>query len=141
MYFLLIRCRISKLNKRFRIRTQNQLWRNKLPRWIYLNRVSLKCRKWAALIFSNNLQDIYCLILEDSDNNLMLRASSVNTFGSPEYHKEIRVQLVNYIEANREQFNNFIVKNVILNSNKIRDSYYWGENQELLHFLNYVKQI
>ena len=71
----------------------------------------------------------------------MLKAFSLNTFGSPEYYKKIRVQLVNYIEVNREQFNNFIVKNVILNSNKIRDSYYWGQNQELLNFLNYAKQI
>ena len=71
----------------------------------------------------------------------MLRALSVNIFGSPENYKKIRVQLVNYIEVNREQFNNFNFKNVILNSNKIRDSYYCGENQELLHLLNFVKQI
>ena len=64
----------------------------------------------------------------------MLRVLSVNTFDSPEYYKEIRVQLANYIEVNRKQFNNFIVKNVILNSNKIRDSYYWEENQELFAF-------
>ena len=55
----------------------------------------------------------------------MLRALSANTFGSPEYYKEIRDQVVNYIETNREQFNNFIIENFDLNTNKIRDSYYW----------------
>ena len=84
----------------------------------------MKCRKWAAFIFSNNLKVIYSMIVEDSDNNWMMIALSVNTFGSPEYYKEIRVQLVNYIEANREQFNNFIIENFNLNINKIRDSYY-----------------
>ena len=54
----------------------------------------------------------------------MLRALSVNTFSSPEYYKKIRIQLVNYNEANREQFNNFIIENFNLNINKIRDSYY-----------------
>ena len=57
----------------------------------------------------------------------MMRVLSVNTFDSPEYYKKIRVQLVNYIEANREQFNNFIIGNFNLNTNKIRDSYYWDK--------------
>ena len=38
----------------------------------------------------------------------MIRASSRNTFYSPEYHKEIRVQVANYIKANREQFKSFV---------------------------------
>ena len=75
-------------------------------------------------IFSNNLKVIYSMIVEDSDNNWMMIALSVNIFSSQVYHKEIRVQLVNYIEANREQFNNFIIENFNLNINKIRDSYY-----------------
>ena len=71
----------------------------------------------------------------------MLRASSVNTFDSLEYYKEIRIQLVNYIEVNREQFNNFIIENFNLNTNKIRDSYYWERIKNLLYFLNYIKKI
>ena len=55
----------------------------------------------------------------------MLRALSVNIFGSPEYYKKIRIKLLNYIEANREKFNNFIIETFNLNTNKIRDSYYW----------------
>ena len=49
-----------------------------------------------SFVFSNNLNDIYNLIQEDSDNNWMFRALSRTTFGSPEYHREIRVQVANY---------------------------------------------
>ena len=40
----------------------------------------------------------------------MLISLSMNTFGSPEYHKEIRVQVANYIEANRQQFESFVIE-------------------------------
>ena len=87
-----------------------------------------------SFVFSNNLNDIYNLIQEDSDNNWMFRALSRTTFGSPEYHREIRVQVANYIEVNREQFENFIVGDFNQYVKKIRDSDYWGGNQELVAF-------
>ena len=64
----------------------------------------------------------------------MFRALSRTTFGSPEYHREIRVQVANYIEVNREQFDNFIVGDFNQYAKKIRDSDYWGGNQEQVAF-------
>ena len=46
----------------------------------------------------------------------------------------IRVQVANYIEAKKKQIKSFIVEDFNLNANKIRDSYYWVENQELFAF-------
>ena len=40
----------------------------------------------------------------------MLIALSMDIFGSPEYHKEIRVQDAYYIEANRQQFKSFVIE-------------------------------
>ena len=44
----------------------------------------------------------------------MLRALSVNTFVSQEYHKEIRVQLVNYIELKEKNLTTLLLKILIL---------------------------
>ena len=94
-----------------------------------------------SFVFSNSLNDIYNLIQEDSDNNWMLRALSRTTFGSPEYYREIRVQVANYIEVNREQFENFIVGGFNQYVKKIRNRDYWEEIKNLLHFLNYMVSI
>ena len=57
----------------------------------------------------------------------MFRAFSRSIFGSPEYHKEIRVQVTNYIGANRQQFKSFANEDLI--NIKIRDSVCWEGNQ------------
>ena len=62
----------------------------------------------------------------------MLRAFSRTTFDLSEYRKEITVQVANYTEDNRKQFNNFIVGNLNQYIKKIRNSACWGGNQDFV---------
>ena len=54
----------------------------------------------------------------------------------------IRVQVAKYIDANKKQIKSFIVEDFNLNANKIRDSYYWGDNQKICYiFLIILRDI
>ena len=83
--------------------------------------------------FSNSITDVFDLHEEEGDNNCMFRALSLTTFGSPDYHKEVRAQVVDYMTANRERFfagqNDFEGYLILL-----RDYYAWGGQQELRAF-------
>ena len=94
---------------------------------------SLKIEHW-KFTFSNKLHDIYNLIREEGDNNCMFRALSRTTFGSPEYHSSIRVQVVNYIETNKSHFEDFIDGDFNQYMSLIRETYYWRGNEELVAF-------
>ena len=83
--------------------------------------------------FSNSITDVFDLHEEEGDNNCMFRALSRTSFGSPDYHKEVRSQVGDYMTANRERFstgqNGFEGYLILLS-----DYLVWGFQQELQAF-------
>ena len=83
--------------------------------------------------FSNSITDVFDLHEAEADNNCMVRALSRTTFGSPDYHKEVRAKVVDYMTANRERFsagqNDFEGYLILL-----RDYHAWSDQQELQAF-------
>ena len=64
----------------------------------------------------------------------MFRTLSKTTFGSPEYHLDIRVQVGVNKETKRSYFGNFIDGDIFQYVSLIRDTYYQGVNLELVAF-------
>ena len=54
--------------------------------------------------FQIMVTDYYEYWVEDGDNNWMFRALSRSTFGSPEYHNQIKKLASDYIVSNRSRF-------------------------------------
>ena len=87
--------------------------------------------------YQNTLQlmltDYYEYWVEDGDNNWMFRALSRSTFGSPEYHRQIRKLVADYIVSNRSRFEESIpgFDNYIY---MMRNFEVWGGNHELQAF-------
>ena len=83
--------------------------------------------------FSNSITDVFDLHEEEGDNNCMFSALSRTTFGSPDYNKEVRALVVDYMTANRERFssgqNDFEGYLILL-----RDYHAWGGQKELQAF-------
>ena len=55
------------------------------------------------------LTDYYEYWVEDGNNNWMYRALSLSTFGSPEYHRQIRKLVADYIISNKSRFEESIL--------------------------------
>ena len=87
--------------------------------------------------FSNSITDIFDLHEEEADNNCMFRALSRTTFGSSDYHKEVRAQVVDYMTANIERFsagqNDFEGYLILL-----RDYHAWVANKNFRHSRSYM---
>ena len=83
--------------------------------------------------FSNSITDVFDIHEEEGGNNCMFRALSRTTFGSPNFHKEIRAQVVDYMTVHRERFsagqNDFEGYLILL-----RNYQAWDGHQELQAF-------